>query len=68
MPYPTEIKANVDGAVADALAKLGNPDGASKRQIWFAEDRDGLADGELRLLKGGVIIRVRSGDRHARQR
>ena len=62
MLYPIEIKANIDGAVAEALERLGNPDGATKRQIWFAEDRDGLANGELRLLKGGAIIRVRSGE------
>ncbi|HTQ21583.1 hypothetical protein [Mycobacterium sp.] len=62
MLYPVEIKANIGAAVADALERLGNPGGATNRSIWFAEDRDGLANGELRLLKGGVIIRVRSGE------
>jgi hypothetical protein len=62
MLYPIEIKANIDGSVADALERLGDPGGATKRQIWFAEDRDGLANGELRLLNGGVIVRVRSGE------
>jgi hypothetical protein len=62
MVYPIEIKANIADAVAEALERLGNPGGATKRLIWFAEDRDGLASGELRLLEGGVIIRVRSGE------
>jgi hypothetical protein len=62
MLYTVEIKANIDGAVLDALARLGDLSGATKRQIWFAEDRDGLAGGELRLYSADVIVRVRSGE------
>jgi hypothetical protein len=53
MLYPIEIKANIDGAVADAPTRVGDPTGATQRQIWFAEDRDGLANGELRLNAAG---------------
>jgi hypothetical protein len=62
MLYPIEIKANIEGGVADALAALGDPVPSTKRLIWFAEDGDGLANGELRLLAGGVILRFRSGE------
>jgi hypothetical protein len=62
MLYPVEIKVNIDGAVPDALALLGDLSGATKRQIWFAEDRDGLASGELHLYSADVIVRVRSGE------
>jgi hypothetical protein len=61
MLYPIEIKVNLDGGVDDALAALGQPEPTAARLIWFAEDRDGLADGTLRLQSGGVILRVRSG-------
>jgi hypothetical protein len=60
--YPIEIKANIDGAVTDALARMGDPGSAAKRQIWFAEDRAGLASGELPLYTAGIIVRVRSGE------
>ncbi|MED7952825.1 hypothetical protein [Streptomyces sp. BE303] len=63
MILPVEIKVNVDGDVQEALAALGEPRGGTrKRLIWFAEDRDGVADGRLPLLDGGVIVRLRSGD------
>jgi hypothetical protein len=62
MLYPVEIKANIEGGVADALAALGDPVPSTKRLIWFAEDGDGVANGELRLLDGGVILRFRSGE------
>ena len=39
-----------------------DPFPATKRQIWFAEERDGLRTGELRLLSAGVIVRIRSGE------
>jgi hypothetical protein len=58
-----EVKVNVEGAVGDALAALGLDGGETvKRQIWFADDRDGVLAGELPLLARGVIIRFRSGD------
>jgi hypothetical protein len=62
MLYPIEIKANIDGDVDGALAALGRPVPSTKRLIWFGEDGDGLADGEVRLLSGGVILRFRSGE------
>jgi hypothetical protein len=63
MNTPIEIKVNVEGALGDALAAL-RPEGGEtvKRQIWFADDRDGVLAGELPLLARGVIIRFRSGD------
>ncbi|MFD8102929.1 hypothetical protein ACFV24_25655 [Nocardia fluminea] len=61
MLFPIEIKVNINGQVTDVLSTLGEPDAVSHRRVWFAEDRDGLSDGELRLLGSGVIIRFRSG-------
>ncbi|WP_194825043.1 hypothetical protein [Nocardia sp. XZ_19_231] len=61
MLFPIEIKVNINGQVADALSALGEPNAVLHRQVWFAEVRDGLSDGELRLLDSGVIIRFRSG-------
>lgn len=60
MLYPIEIKTNLEGGVADALGVLGNPVPSPKRMIWFAEDADGLANDELRLHAGGIIVRIRS--------
>lgn len=61
MLHPIEIKVNIEGAVTQALQSLGNPGEGSTRQVWFAEDRAELADGQLRLLDSGVIVRIRSG-------
>ncbi|GAA3502803.1 hypothetical protein GCM10019016_099120 [Streptomyces prasinosporus] len=59
---PVEIKANVEGDVAAALSALGGSDRPmTRRRIWFAEDRDGVAGGEVPLLDGGVIVRFRIG-------
>ncbi|MFF8375650.1 hypothetical protein ACF07V_05880 [Streptomyces sp. NPDC015661] len=59
---PVEIKVNIEGDVAGALSALGASQGALiKRRIWFAEDRDGVAQGRVPLLDGGVIIRLRIG-------
>jgi hypothetical protein len=60
--YPIEIKANIEGNVGDALAALGDPGSATKRAIWFAEDRSGIAAGQLNMLSRGIILRVRSGE------
>lgn len=57
-----EIKANIAGPVSEARHRIDCAAGPIRRRIWFAEDCDGLTAGELRLLSGGVIIRVRSGD------
>ncbi|MGV9870403.1 hypothetical protein [Rhodococcus koreensis] len=63
MNFPIEIKINIAGRVDAVLPALGKPRGGKKRrQIWFAEDRQGVADGRLALLNGGVIVRFRSGD------
>ncbi|GGW55837.1 hypothetical protein GCM10010503_36180 [Streptomyces lucensis JCM 4490] len=58
---PVEIKVNVEGDVTAALEALGESDGAAMttRRIWFAEGRDGVAQGRLPLLEGGVIVRFR---------
>ncbi|MFF7380832.1 hypothetical protein ACIP4Q_36920 [Streptomyces massasporeus] len=63
MTFPIEIKINIDGNVAAALSALDLPQGhqSQKRLIWFAENRQGIADGRL-LLDSGVIVRFRSGD------
>ncbi|MFD8228754.1 hypothetical protein ACFV16_31970 [Streptomyces massasporeus] len=63
MKFPIEIKVNIDGNIADALSALDQTQGeqAQKRLIWFAEHRQGVADGRL-LLDSGVIVRFRSGD------
>ncbi|MFE7330271.1 hypothetical protein ACFU8W_36000 [Streptomyces sp. NPDC057565] len=59
---PVEIKANNDGDVAAALSALGGLHGAvTTRRIWFAEDWDGVAEGRVPLLNGGVIVRFRVG-------
>lgn len=62
MLYPIEIKVNIEGDVGAALEALGHPVPATKRLVWFAEDGEGIAKGELRLFSGGVIIRIRSGE------
>ncbi|WP_041312663.1 hypothetical protein [Mycobacterium sp. JS623] len=62
MLYPIEIKANIGGNVGDALAALGDPSPATKRVVWFAEDRSGIVAGKLNLLSRGIILRVRSGE------
>jgi pyruvate/2-oxoglutarate dehydrogenase complex dihydrolipoamide acyltransferase (E2) component len=62
MLYPIEVKANIDGGVAEALSALGDRVPTTKRLVWFAEDGDGVANGELRLHDGGVILRFRSGE------
>ena len=63
MLHPIEIKANIEGGVGQALAALGDPVPATKRQIWFAEDRGGLqAGGQLKMLSHGIILRIRSGE------
>ncbi|WP_328876370.1 hypothetical protein OHT76_43565 [Streptomyces sp. NBC_00287] len=57
---PVEIKVNVEGDVGAALSALGGSRGAmTTRRIWFAEDRDGVAEGRVPLLDGGVIVRFR---------
>ncbi|WP_395366595.1 hypothetical protein ACHGLA_35070 [Streptomyces sp. YH02] len=59
---PVEIKVNIEGDVAGALTALGASQGVlMTRRIWFAEDRDGAAQGKLLLLDGGVIVRFRVG-------
>ncbi|WP_369142392.1 hypothetical protein [Streptomyces sp. R44] len=59
---PVEIKVNVEGDVPGALTTLDGSHGAlMRRRIWFAEDRDGVAEGRVRLLEGGVIVRFRAG-------
>ncbi|MFE7278090.1 hypothetical protein [Streptomyces sp. NPDC057623] len=59
---PVEVKVNIEGDVAAALTALDASRGAmAKRRIWFAEDRDGVADGRVPLLDGGVIVRFRIG-------
>lgn len=62
MTFPVEIKVNIEDNIADALSTLGQPQGSTpKRLIWFAENRQSIADGRL-LLDSGVIVRFRSGD------
>ncbi|ELP62158.1 hypothetical protein ACKI1I_28830 [Streptomyces turgidiscabies] len=59
---PVEIKVNIESDVAAALSLLGAAHGLmTTRQIWFAEDRDGAAEGQVRLLDAGVIVRFRTG-------
>ncbi|WP_406011109.1 hypothetical protein OG440_36955 [Streptomyces sp. NBC_00637] len=59
---PVEIKVNVEGDVADALSALSGSHAAmTTRRIWFAEDRNGVAQGRVPLLEGGVIVRFRTG-------
>ncbi|GAA4335578.1 hypothetical protein GCM10023086_68170 [Streptomyces venetus] len=60
---PVEIKVNVESDVRAALAVLRGPHGGATatRQIWFAEDRGGVAEGRVPLLESGVILRFRSG-------
>ncbi|MCX4539217.1 hypothetical protein [Streptomyces sp. NBC_01565] len=62
---PIEIKVNIEGDVAAALSALGGPGAAmATRRIWFAEDRDGVAEGRVPLLDAGVIVRFRIGSGH----
>ncbi|MEG3627103.1 hypothetical protein [Streptomyces poriticola] len=57
---PIEIKVNVEGDAAAALSALGGPHGPmTTRDIWFAEDRIGVAEGRVPLLDAGVILRFR---------
>lgn len=59
---PVEIKVNIESDVAAALSLLGATEGVmTTRQIWFAEDRDGAAEGRVPLLDAGVIVRFRNG-------
>ncbi|MFE7161006.1 hypothetical protein [Streptomyces sp. NPDC057636] len=59
---PVEIKVNIEGDVAGALSALGGSHSAlTTRRIWFAEDRDGVAEGRVPLLDDGVIVRFRIG-------
>ncbi|MFE1443382.1 hypothetical protein [Streptomyces sp. NPDC058739] len=59
---PVEIKVNVEGDVPAAVSALGGGNGPmTTRRIWFAEDRDGVSEGRLPLLTGGVIVRFRIG-------
>ncbi|GHF00281.1 hypothetical protein E5082_09705 [Streptomyces griseoluteus] len=59
---PVEIKVNIDDDVPAALSALGGAPGVMRtRRIWFAEDRDGVAEGRVPLLDGGVIVRFRIG-------
>ncbi|NUL02542.1 hypothetical protein HRW07_04630 [Streptomyces lunaelactis] len=59
---PVEIKVNIEGDAAGALSALGGSHGAlTTRRIWFAEDRDGVAEGRVPLLDDGVIVRFRIG-------
>ncbi|MER5935844.1 hypothetical protein ABT121_00820 [Streptomyces sp. NPDC001928] len=59
---PVEIKVNIEGDVAAALSALDASGGAkTTRRIWFAEDRAGVAEGQVPLLVGGVIVRFRVG-------
>ncbi|MEE1765097.1 MULTISPECIES: hypothetical protein [unclassified Streptomyces] len=59
---PVEIKVNIEGDVAAALSALGTSGHAmTTRRIWFAEDRDGIAEGRVPLLDRGVILRFRIG-------
>lgn len=59
---PVEIKVNIEGDVGAALSALDGSHGSvTTRQIWFAEDVDGVAEGRVPLLDGGVIVRFRIG-------
>ncbi|MDX3783438.1 hypothetical protein [Streptomyces europaeiscabiei] len=59
---PVEIKVSIEGDAEAALSALGGSHGPmTKRRIWFAEDRDGVAEGRVPLLDGGVIVRYRIG-------
>jgi hypothetical protein len=59
---PVEIKVNVEGDVPGALSALGSSRGVlTPRRIWFAEDREGAAQGRVPLLDNGVIVRSRLG-------
>ncbi|MFJ2932506.1 hypothetical protein ACIO8G_07035 [Streptomyces sp. NPDC087219] len=59
---PIEIKVNIEGDVASALSALGGAGAArTMRRIWFAEDRQSVAEGRVRLLDEGVIVRFRIG-------
>jgi hypothetical protein len=63
MRYPVEVKVNIDDGVEAALHALAaarvEP---AKRQIWFAEERAGVAAGEASLYRAHVIVRFRCGD------
>lgn len=59
---PVEIKVNIEDDVASAFSALGAAHGPKRtRRIWFAEDRDGVAEGQVPLLASGVIVRFRVG-------
>ncbi|MGW0778342.1 hypothetical protein ACWD01_33030 [Streptomyces sp. NPDC002835] len=59
---PVEIKVNIEGDVGAALPALGGAHGVMMvREIWFAEDSDGVSEGRLPLLDGGAIVRLRIG-------
>ncbi|MGX1267156.1 hypothetical protein [Streptomyces phaeoluteigriseus] len=59
---PTEIKVNIEGDVPAAVSALGGSRGPmTSRRIWFAEERDSVAEGRLTLLDAGVIVRLRIG-------
>lgn len=59
---PVEIKVNIEGDVAPAFSALrGSHAAMTTRRIWFAEDREGVGQGRVSLLDGGVIVRFRSG-------
>ncbi|MGW1615962.1 hypothetical protein ACWCQZ_42250 [Streptomyces sp. NPDC002285] len=59
---PVEIKVNIEGGTAAALSALGaSGRKMTIRRIWFAEDRDGIAEGRVPLLDSGVIVRFRIG-------
>lgn len=59
---PVEIKVNIEGDVGAALSALDGPHSSvTTRRIWFAEDVDGVTEGRLPLLDGGVIVRFRIG-------
>jgi hypothetical protein len=59
---PVEIKVNIEGDVAAALSLLGAANSeTTTRRIWFAENRDGAAEGRVPLLDAGVIVRFRIG-------
>jgi hypothetical protein len=62
MLHPIEIKAYIEGGVGQALAALGDPKPATKRQVWFAEDSGGVHIGKLNMLSRGIILRIRSGE------
>jgi hypothetical protein len=60
--FPVEIKLNIDASRADVIAALRQrPTAGSTRQIWFAEERAGVENGQLPLFENHVVVRLRSG-------